>query len=90
MSLVCRGCLRVVEVGSDVGYCAGVVVGGGFDHDGYSVGSIAFINDLLVVAGVFFCGFLDGAFYGVLGHIGRFGVLHQYAQTRIGVGIGTA
>ena len=52
--------------------------------------AVSFVYDLLIVAGVFLCRFLDGTLHCILGHVGSLGILHKRAQTRIGVRIRTA
>ena len=79
-----------VEIRTDVGNGTGVVVGSSLHEDGDTERSVAFVGYFLVVAGILVGSLLDGAFNGVLGHVGSLGVLHQGAQTRITVGIGTA
>jgi hypothetical protein len=50
----------------DVGDGADVVIGGGFDEEGYAVGGISFVEDLFVVGRILALGTLDGRFDAVL------------------------
>ena len=67
------------EIGANVGYGAGIVIGGSFHEDSNAVGAVSLVGDLLVVAGILIGSLLDGAFHGVLGHVGGLGVLHEGA-----------
>ena len=82
---------RFVKVAADVGYRTGVVVGGGFNHDGDPVGTVAVVLDLFVVGvGIFRDGPLDGSFHVLFGHVFRLGSLDQHTQTRVARRVGTS
>ena len=74
----------LVEIRTNVGHCALIVVGSSFHNDSDSVRTVSFIDYLFVIAGIFVGGFFDGAFHRVLWHVGCLGVLHERTQARIG------
>ena len=51
--------------------------------------AVSFVDDLLVIGGIFLGGALDGAFDVLLGHVLGLGVLHQNTQTGVARRIGS-
>ena len=85
----CPVAALLVEVVAQVGHGAGGVVGSGLHEHGDAMRSKSLVDHLLVVAGIFLACLLDGAFHGVLRHVGRLGVGHEGTQARVGRGVGT-
>ena len=66
------------------------IVGQAVDHHSHAGMRVAFVANFLVVDALEFAGgFLDGALDGVLGHIGRIGLIDGEAQTRICIRVTT-
>ncbi len=81
---------ELVEIGTDIGHRAVVVVRGALDQNGDAVRGASLENDFLVIGLILFGGTLDGALDVVLGHILATGRLQQSAKTRVARHIRTA
>ena len=77
-----------IEITAHIGDSTGRVIGSCFYDDSDTERTVSFINHLLIIASIFRRSFFNSPFYIFFRHIRRFGILHQYTQTRIGIGIG--
>ena len=76
---------------ADFGHGAGPVVGHAVDHDGDTARTVALVANFLELVGARFAtATLDGAFDGVLGHVGGQRLVQCQTQAWIGARIATA
>ena len=74
---------ELIEVAAHVGNRTGIVVGSRFHHNSDTERTVSFVYDFLVVACILVGSLLDGAFNGVLRHIGCFCVLQEHTQAGV-------